>query len=61
MDRTVTPHGRRASTARGYLDQAKSRKNLTIETHATTDIIEFEGKKQVVCAILKERIPRHSM
>ncbi|XPE24456.1 GMC family oxidoreductase N-terminal domain-containing protein [Shigella sonnei] len=22
MDRTVTPHGRRASTARGYLDQA---------------------------------------
>lgn len=25
MDRTVTPHGRRASTARGYLDQAKSR------------------------------------
>lgn len=45
MDRTVTPHGRRASTARGYLDQAKSRKNLTIETHATTDIIEFEGKK----------------
>ncbi|UMX57949.1 hypothetical protein MJ524_08240 [Escherichia coli] len=26
MDRTVTPHGRRASTARGYLhDQAQSR------------------------------------
>ncbi len=23
MDRTVTPQGRRASTARGYLDQAK--------------------------------------
>lgn len=39
MDRTVTPHGRRASTARGYLDQAKSRPNLTIRTHAMTDHI----------------------
>lgn len=47
MDRTVTPKGRRASTARGYLDQARSRKNLTIVTHATTDTIEFEGKKAV--------------
>ncbi|MBW3115733.1 choline dehydrogenase [Providencia rettgeri] len=45
MDRTVTPQGRRASTARGYLDQAKKRNNLTILTHATTDTIEFEGKK----------------
>ncbi|SHL13053.1 choline dehydrogenase [Halomonas caseinilytica] len=45
MDRFVTPNGRRASTARGYLDQAKSRSNLTIETHATTDIITFEGKR----------------
>ncbi|WP_353242401.1 choline dehydrogenase [Providencia sp.] len=45
MDRTVTPQGRRASTGRGYLDQAKGRKNLTIVTHATTDVIEFEGKK----------------
>ncbi len=24
MDRTTTPQGRRASTARGYLDQARS-------------------------------------
>ncbi|MDD9338170.1 MAG: choline dehydrogenase [Providencia heimbachae] len=47
MDRTVTAKGRRASTARGYLDQAKMRKNLTIVTHATTDIIQFEGKKAV--------------
>ncbi|UBX48228.1 choline dehydrogenase [Providencia alcalifaciens] len=47
MDRTVTPKGRRASTARGYLDQARARKNLTIITHATTDTIEFEGKKAV--------------
>ncbi|MDV5226028.1 MAG: choline dehydrogenase [Pseudomonadota bacterium] len=45
MDRTVTPKGRRSSTARGYLDQAKARKNLTIITHATTDLIEFESKK----------------
>ncbi|CAM4159441.1 choline dehydrogenase [Vreelandella rituensis] len=47
MDRFVTPKGRRSSTARGYLDQAKNRPNLTIETHATTDVIEFEGKRAV--------------
>ena len=47
MDRFVTPNGRRASTARGYLDTAKQRHNLTIETHAVTDIIEFEGKRAV--------------
>lgn len=47
MDRFVTPKGRRASTARGYLDTAKQRHNLTIETHAVTDVIEFEGK----CAV----------
>ncbi|MEX9947973.1 choline dehydrogenase [Providencia alcalifaciens] len=47
MDRTVTSKGRRASTARGYLDQARARKNLTIVTYATTDTIEFEGKKAV--------------
>ncbi|ENE5284457.1 choline dehydrogenase [Escherichia coli] len=47
MDRTVTPHGRRASTARGYLDQAKSRPNLTIRTHAMTDHIFFDGKRAV--------------
>jgi len=45
MDRTVTPKGRRASTARGYLDQAKPRANLTIVTHALTDRILFEGKR----------------
>lgn len=47
MDRTVTPQGRRASTARGYLDQAKSRPNLTIRTHAMTDHIIFDGKRAV--------------
>ncbi|WP_447929023.1 choline dehydrogenase [Vreelandella sp. EE27] len=47
MDRFVTPRGRRASTARGYLDIAKKRANLTIETHALTDVIEFEGKRAV--------------
>ncbi|WP_200856763.1 GMC family oxidoreductase N-terminal domain-containing protein, partial [Klebsiella pneumoniae] len=30
MDRTVTPQGRRASTARGYLDQARGPPNRTI-------------------------------
>lgn len=47
MDRTVTPNGRRASTARGYLDTAKQRNTLTIVTHATTDRILFEGKRAV--------------
>ncbi|NWA63372.1 choline dehydrogenase [Pantoea sp. B9002] len=45
MDRTVTPKGRRASTARGYLDQARSRPNLTIEVHALTDRILFDNKR----------------
>nr|WP_256836833.1 choline dehydrogenase [Pseudomonas oleovorans] len=45
MDRTVTPEGRRASTARGYLDQARERPDLTIVTHATTDRILFDGKR----------------
>ncbi|HBT14311.1 MAG TPA: choline dehydrogenase, partial [Erwinia persicina] len=45
MDRTVTPRGRRASTARGYLDQARRRPNLTIEIHAVTDRILFTGKR----------------
>ncbi|WP_338882996.1 choline dehydrogenase [Xenorhabdus sp. TH1] len=47
MDRTVTPQGRRSSTARGYLDQARSRANLTIMTHALTDTLVFEGKTAV--------------
>ncbi|WNK19085.1 choline dehydrogenase [Halomonas piscis] len=47
MDRFVTPRGRRASTARGYLDTAKQRDNLTVETHALTDVIEFDGKRAV--------------
>ena len=47
MDRTVTPKGRRASTARGYLDQARSRSNLKIVTRALTDRIRFEGKRAV--------------
>ncbi len=49
MDRTVTPQGRRASTARGYLDQARSCPNLTIlyNAHAMTDHINFDGKRAV--------------
>ena len=47
MDRTVTPKGRRASTARGYLDTAKKRSTLTIVTHALTDKVLFEGKRAV--------------
>ncbi|WP_206336527.1 GMC family oxidoreductase N-terminal domain-containing protein, partial [Pseudomonas viridiflava] len=52
MDRTVTPKGRRASTARGYLDEAKKRSTLNIVTHALTDRILFEGKRAVGVAYL---------
>lgn len=47
MDRTVTPNGRRSSTARGYLDMAKGRANLTIITHAMTNQILFHGKQAI--------------
>lgn len=53
MDRTVTSQGRRASTARGYLDQARARANLTIVTHATTDRILFDGKRAIGVAYLQ--------
>ena len=52
MDRTVTPKGRRSSTARGYLDQARQRPNLTIVTHALTDRILFSGKRATGVAYL---------
>lgn len=53
MDRSVTPQGRRSSTARGYLDQARARPNLTIVTHALTDRILFEGKRACGVAYLQ--------
>ncbi len=45
MDRFVTPNGRRASTARGYLDMARHRERLTILTGALTDVVLFDGKR----------------
>ncbi|WP_347555509.1 choline dehydrogenase [Robbsia sp. KACC 23696] len=45
MDRSVTPTGRRSSTARGYLDPARNRPNLDIVTHALTDVIVFDGTR----------------
>ena len=53
MDRSTTPNGRRSSTARGYLDQARGRTNLTIVTHALTDKILFSGKRAVGVAYLQ--------
>jgi choline dehydrogenase len=53
MDRTTTPNGRRSSTARGYLDQARARPNLTIVTHALTDRILFSGKRAIGVAYLE--------
>jgi choline dehydrogenase len=53
MDRSTTPNGRRSSTARGYLDMARARANLTIVTHALTDKILFSGKRAVGVAYLQ--------
>ncbi len=53
MDRTVTPQGRRSSTARGYLDLARPRPNLTIVTHALTERILFSGKQATGVAWLR--------
>jgi choline dehydrogenase len=58
MDRTTTPEGRRSSTARGYLDQAKQRPNLTIVTHAVTDRIIFSGLRAVGVAYLHKDKPQ---
>ncbi len=56
MDRSTTPNGRRSSTARGYLDMARARPNLTIVTHALTDKILFVGKRAVGVAYLQGNI-----
>ena len=53
MDRTTTPRGRRASTARGYLDMARGRPNLKIVTHALTDRILFSGNRATGVAYIK--------
>jgi choline dehydrogenase len=58
MDRTTTPQGRRSSTARGYLDQARDRKNLTIITHALTDRILFTGKRATGVDYLRDGKPQ---
>jgi choline dehydrogenase len=57
MDRTVTPQGRRSSTARGYLDRARGRPGLTIVTHALTDRVLFDGRRAVGVAYLESGAP----
>lgn len=60
MDRTVTKRGRRSSTARGYLDQARERPNLTIITHALADQILFNGKRAVGLKWLRNNQPQEA-
>ncbi|PWC31315.1 choline dehydrogenase [Azospirillum sp. TSO35-2] len=57
MDRTVTPQGRRSSTARGYLDRARGRPGLTIVTHALTDRILFDRRRAIGVAYLRSGQP----
>lgn len=47
MDRFVTAKGRRSSSARGYLDPAKSRSNLRIQTHALVEKILFDKQTAI--------------
>jgi choline dehydrogenase len=44
---TIDPKGRRASTARAYLQPALSRPNLTVVTEALTRRVILEGKRAV--------------
>lgn len=60
MDRTVTRQGRRASTARGYLDEARERPDLTIVTHALADRIVFDGKRAVGVRWLRHDAPQEA-
>ncbi len=60
MDRSTTPNGRRASTARGYLDLARGRPNLTIVTHALTDKILFAGKHATGVLYLQQNKPQQA-
>ncbi|MGI4859359.1 MAG: choline dehydrogenase [Janthinobacterium lividum] len=62
MDRTVTPRGRRASTARSYLDSARRRDTLTIVAHAITDRILFSGKRAIGVTYLHDdrRVDAHA-
>lgn len=53
MDRTTTAFGRRCSTSRGYLDTVKQRETLTIQTHAVTDRILFDGHRAIGVRWLK--------
>ena len=51
---TTTRNGRRCSTAVGYLNPARNRKNLRVVTHAQVRRIEFEGRR-AVGAIYEDR------
>ncbi len=51
---TIDANGRRASTARAYLDQAMNRPNLTVVTGAVTQRVLFEGKRATGVEYLRE-------
>jgi len=47
MDMTVSPDGRRCSTANAYLRPVLRRRNLAVRTHAHATRVEFEGMRAV--------------
>lgn len=51
---TIDANGRRASTARAYLDPAINRPNLTVVTGALTQKVTFEGKRATGITYLRE-------
>ncbi len=57
MDMT-TVNGRRCSTSRAYLDPAKTRPNLSIETNTTITRILFDGTKAIGVECVKGQAAR---
>ena len=45
LTQTTIKNGRRMSTARAYLDPARGRQNLVVETNAMTEGLTFDGKR----------------
>lgn len=60
MDRTTTADGKRCSTSRAYLDEARERSNLTVQTRALADRILFEGSRAVGVRYIQGDQPREA-
>src|SRR5262249_57101298 len=60
MTQASISRGRRMSTARCYLDPARSRRNLTIETNPTAHQLMLEGNRCVGVRYSVRGLPREA-